>query len=106
MPLDDAPSLEAELSQLIADQEAAADDAAMAEQDFHAYSLEIRRSDGTEVVSISGLASRRKWSVCLQSGGNAQTAYLGTADSPLVWANTWDHSISRDEDGTYFICID
>jgi hypothetical protein len=33
-------------------------------------------------------------------------AFLGTPSDPLVWVNTSDRQVERDEDGTYFIRID
>ncbi|ODQ97668.1 hypothetical protein BHQ21_26220 [Mycobacterium sherrisii] len=106
-PHDDAPDLDEELSQLVADQELVEDEAAHAHEEFNSHMLEIRRSDGTEVVTLSGLASGEKWSVYLKPGGKIQNAHLGAKVRPLVWVNARDdYEISRDRDGTYFITID
>jgi hypothetical protein len=33
-------------------------------------------------------------------------AYVGTPSDPIVWVNTEDRQVERDEDGTYVIRID
>jgi hypothetical protein len=95
-----------EFTELLEDQELADDEAEMSEQDANGHTLSIRRADGTEVVTVSTLGSGQQWSVYMQPGGGVQNAYLGGQSSPRVWVTSDEHKIARDEDGTYFICID
>jgi hypothetical protein len=103
---DDERDTDDELAELFGDQELADDEAEMSEQDANGHTLSIRRADGTEVVTVSTLGSGQQWSVYMQPGGDVQNAYLGGQSNPRVWVNSDEHAIARDEDGTYFICID
>jgi hypothetical protein len=82
--------------------EAEEDDAALADENAHM--LSIRRASGEEVLTI--FSPSEEWSVYLQPGGAMTNAFLGTPSDPLVWVNTSDRQVERDEDGTYFIRID
>lgn len=104
---DDEIDPDDDLAELIADDDLGDDEAEMSEHDVNAHTLSIRRADGTEVVSVvAALGSGPPWSVYMQPGGDIQNAYIGTPDVPLVWVNTDEHSVSRDDDGTYVISID
>jgi hypothetical protein len=104
---DDQPDPDEELAALISDHELADDEVEMSDHDVNAHTLSIRRSDGTEVVTVaSALGSGEQWSVYMQPGGGLQNAYLGGQDDPRVWVNTDESSVSRDDDGTYVIYID
>ena len=105
--LDDKPNLDDDLEESLSDQEPAEDETDMPEQDVNAYTLSIRRADGSEVVTVvSALESGEQWSVYMQPGGVVQNAYLGRQDDPRVWVKTDGASLSRDDDGTYAIYID
>jgi hypothetical protein len=105
--LDDQPNLDDDLEESLSDQEPAGDETDMPEQDVNAYTLSLRRADGSEVVTVvSALESGEQWSVYMQPGGVVQNAYLGRQDDPRVWVNTDGASLSRDDDGTYAIYID
>jgi hypothetical protein len=78
------------------------DDAAIA--DDNAHMLSIRRATGEEVLSI--FSPTEEWSVYLQPGGAMTNAFLGTPSDPIVWINTSDRRVERDEDGTFVIRID
>jgi hypothetical protein len=105
--LDDKPNLDDDLEESLSDQEPAEDETDMPEQDVNAYTLSIRRADGSEVVTVvSALESGEQWSVYMQPGGVVQNAYLGRQDDPRVWVNTDGASLSRDDDGTYAIYVD
>jgi hypothetical protein len=80
------------------------DDDDAAPEDENAHTLSIRRANGEEVVSI--FSPTEEWSVYLQPGGAMTNAFVGTAGDPLVWVNTDDRRVERDEDGTYVIRID
>lgn len=105
--LDDQPGPDDDLAELISDPESTEDDTEMSEQDANAYTLSIRRADGTEVVTVvSAMGAGQQWSVYMQPGGSLQNVYLGGQDDPRVWVNVYESSISRDDDGTYVIYID
>ncbi|HJT94539.1 MAG TPA: hypothetical protein VJ777_21790 [Mycobacterium sp.] len=78
------------------------DDAAL--QDENAHTLSIRRTTGEEVLTI--FSPGEEWSVYLQPGGGMSSAFVGTPSEPVVWVNTSDRRVERDEDGTYVIRID
>lgn len=73
------------------------------DENYHAYMLQIRRADGTVVVSVTAsLDFGRPWSLIpMRPDGKRHIADQGN-----VWVYTPDREISRDEDGTYFISID
>jgi hypothetical protein len=73
-------------------------------EDENAHTLSIRRADGEEVLSI--FSPTEEWSVYLRPGGAMTNAYVGTPTDPVVWVNTEDRRVERDEDGTYVIRID
>jgi hypothetical protein len=73
-------------------------------EDENAHTLSIRRADGEEVLSI--FSPTEEWSVYLQPGGAMTNAYVGTPTDPVVWVNTEDRRVERDDDGTYVIRID
>jgi hypothetical protein len=105
--LDDQPDPDDDLAGLISDDESAVDETEMSEQEINAHTLSIRRADGSEVVTVvSALESGQQWSVYMQPGGGLQNAYLGGQDDPRVWVSTDGAALSRDDDGTYVICID
>lgn len=83
-----------------------ADDDELEESDGNGHLLSIRRADGTELVTLSTLASGEQWAVYMQPGGGIQNAYVGAQDSPIVWLNTDEHTVGRHEDGTYVIVVD
>lgn len=103
---DDETDIDDEFAQLIGDEELTEDEVELSEHDANAHTLSIRRADGTEVVTVSTLGSGQPWAVFMAPGGRVQNAYVGGVDSPLVWLNSDDHAVSRDEDGTYVITID
>ena len=72
--------------------------------DENAHMLSIRRGTGEEVLTI--FSPTEEWSVYLQPGGAMTNAFLGTPSDPIVWVNTGDRRVERDEDGTYVVCID
>ena len=78
------------------------DDTAL--EDENAHTLSIRRANGEEVLSI--FSPIEEWSVYLRPGGGITNAFLGTPSDPVVWVNTNDRRVERDEDGTYVIRID
>jgi hypothetical protein len=78
------------------------DDAAIADENAHM--LSIRRASGEELLTI--FSPSEEWSVYLQPGGAMTNAFLGTPSDPIVWINTNDRQVERDEDGTYVIRID
>jgi hypothetical protein len=78
------------------------DDAAAADENAHM--LSIRRATGEEILTI--FSPSEEWSVYLQPGGAMTNAFLGTPSDPIVWVNTADRRVERDEDGTYVIRID
>lgn len=78
------------------------DDAAL--QDENAHTLSIRRATGEEILTI--FSPGEEWSVYLQPGGGMSNAFVGTPSEPVVWVNTSDRRVERDEDGTYVIRID
>jgi hypothetical protein len=78
------------------------DDAAIADENAHM--LSIRRGTGEEVLTI--FSPSEEWSVYLQPGGATTNAFVGTPSDPVVWVNTSDRRVERDEDGTYVIRID
>jgi hypothetical protein len=78
------------------------DDAAVADENAHV--LSIRRASGEELLSIFSPAE--EWSVYLQPGGAMTNAFVGTPSDPIVWVNTSDRRVERDEDGTFVIRID
>jgi hypothetical protein len=78
------------------------DDAAI--EDENAHTLSIRRANGEEVLSI--FSATEEWSVYLRPGGGMTNAFVGTPSDPIVWVNTDDRRVERDEDGTYVIRID
>jgi hypothetical protein len=78
------------------------DDAAI--EDENAHTLSIRRANGEEVLSI--FSPTEEWSVYLLPGGAMTNAFVGTPSYPIVWVNTDDRRVERDEDGTYVIRID
>ena len=82
--------------------EAEEDDAAI--QDENAHTLSIRRATGEEILTI--FSPSEEWSVYLQPGGGMSNAFIGTPSEPVVWVNTSDRRVERDEDGTYVIRID
>ena len=82
--------------------EADEDDAAL--EDENAHTLSIRRANGDEVMTI--FSPTEEWSVYLRPGGAMTNAFLGTPSDPIVWVNTEDRQVERDEDGTYVIRID
>jgi hypothetical protein len=82
--------------------EADEDEAAL--EDENAHTLSIRRANGDEVMTI--FSPTEEWSVYLRPGGAMTNAYLGTPSEPIVWVNTEDRQVERDEDGTYVIRID
>jgi hypothetical protein len=82
--------------------EADEDDAAL--EDENAHTLSIRRANGDEVMNI--YSPTEEWSVYLRPGGAMTNAFLGTPSEPIVWVNTEDRQVERDEDGTYVIRID
>ena len=88
------------------DDELTMDEMELSEQEANGHLLSIRRADGTEVVTLSTLASGEPWAVYMQPGGGVQNVYLGAQDSPVVWVDADAHPITRDEDGTYVIQID
>jgi hypothetical protein len=73
-------------------------------EDENAHTLSIRRANGEEVLSI--FSPHEEWSVYLQPGGGITNAFVGTPGDPIVWVNTADGRIERDEDGTYIIRVD
>jgi hypothetical protein len=73
-------------------------------EDENAHTLSIRRADGEAVLSI--FSPTEEWSVYLQPGGAMTNASLGTPTDPVVWVNTEDRRVERDDDGTYVIRID
>jgi hypothetical protein len=93
----DDPNLEDEFAD-----EAESDDAA--EEDENGHTLSIRRADGEEVLSI--FSPTEEWSIYLRPGGAMTNAYVGTPSDPVVWVNTEDRRVERDDDGTYVIRID
>ena len=96
--LDDQPNPDDDLEESISDEEPARDETEMLEQDVNAYTLSIRRADGSEVVTVvSALESGEQWSVYMQPGGVVLNAYLGRQDDPRVWVNTDGASLSRDD---------
>jgi hypothetical protein len=72
--------------------------------DENAHMLSIRRGTGEEVLTV--FSPTEEWSVYLQPGGAMTNAFLGTPNDPIVWVNTSDRRVERDEDGTYVVCID
>jgi hypothetical protein len=78
------------------------DEAAIADENAH--TLSIRRASGEEIVTI--FSPTEEWSVYLQPGGAMTNAFLGTPSDPIVWVNTSDRRVERDEDGTFVIRID
>jgi hypothetical protein len=80
------------------------DAAEIGEQEQNAHTLSIRRANGEEVLSV--FSPIEEWSVYLQPGGEITNAFLGTPSDPIVWVNTNDRRVERDEDGTYVIRID
>jgi hypothetical protein len=90
----------------LVEEELAADEEELSEEDVNGHVLSIRRADGTELVTLSTVTSGEPWAVYMQPGGGVQNAYAGPQDRPHVWVNTDEHQISRDEDGTYVICVD
>ena len=72
--------------------------------DENAHTLSIRRANGDEVMTI--FSPTEEWSVYLRPGGAMTNAYVGTPSEPIVWVNTEDRQVERDEDGTYVIRID
>ncbi len=78
------------------------DDAA--EEDENGHTLSIRRANGEEVLSI--FSPVEEWSVYLRPGGGITNAFVGTPGDPIVWVNTDDRRVERDDDGTYVIRID
>ena len=82
--------------------EAEEDDAAT--EDENAHTLSIRRASGEEILTI--FSPSEEWSVYLQPGGGMSNAFIGTPTEPVVWVNTSDRPVERDEDGTYVIRID
>jgi hypothetical protein len=80
------------------------DEAEIGEQEQNAHTLSIRRANGEEVLSV--FSPIEEWSVYLQPGGEITNAFLGTPSDPIVWVNTNDRRVERDEDGTYVIRID
>jgi hypothetical protein len=93
----DDPDLDVELAD-----EPEEDDAAIADENAHM--LSIRRATGEEVLTI--FSPSEEWSVYLQPGGAMTNAFLGTPSDPIVWVNTSDRRVERDEDGTFVIRID
>jgi hypothetical protein len=73
-------------------------------EDENGHTLSIRRANGEEVVSI--FSPTEEWSVYLRPGGGMTNAFVGTPTDPIVWVNTNDRRVERDEDGTYVIRID
>jgi hypothetical protein len=73
-------------------------------EDENAHTLSIRRANGEEVLTI--FSPGEEWSVYLAPGGGMTNAFVGTPGEPLVWVNTADRPVERDEDGTYVIRID
>jgi len=73
-------------------------------EDENAHTLSIRRANGEEVLNI--FSPGDQWSVYLAPGGGMTNAFVGTPGEPLVWVNTADRPVERDEDGTYVIRID
>jgi hypothetical protein len=73
-------------------------------EDENGHTLSNRRADGEEVLSI--FSPTEEWSVYLRPGGAMTNAYVGTPTAPVVWVNTEDRRVERDEDGTYVIRID
>jgi hypothetical protein len=73
-------------------------------EDENAHTLSIRRGNGEEVLSIFSPAE--EWNVYLRPGGAMTNAFVGTPSDPIVWVNTEDRQVERDEDGTYLIRID
>ena len=73
-------------------------------EDDNAHTLSIRRATGEEVLSI--FSPHEEWSVYLRPGGAMADAFVGTPSDPIVWVNTDDRRVERDEDGTYVIRID
>jgi hypothetical protein len=93
----DDPSLDEEFAD-----ESEDDDAVI--EDENAHTLSIRRANGEEVLSI--FSPTEEWSVYVRPGGAMTNAYVGTPSDPIVWVNTDDQQVERDEDGTYVIRID
>jgi len=93
----DDPDLDDELVD-----DAEGDDAAI--EDENAHTLSIRRANGEEVLSI--FSPTEEWNVYLRPGGAMTNAFVGTPSDPIVWVNTDDRRVERDEDGTYVIRID
>jgi hypothetical protein len=93
----DDPDLDDEL-----EDDTESDDAAL--EDENAHTLSIRRANGEEVLSI--FSPTEEWSVYLRPGGAMTNAFVGTPSDPIVWVNTEDRRVERDEDGTYVIRID
>jgi hypothetical protein len=78
------------------------DDAAL--EDENGHTLSIRRANGEEILNIFSPAE--EWSVYLRPGGAVTNAFVGSPSDPIVWVNTEDRQVERDEDGTYVIRID
>jgi hypothetical protein len=78
------------------------DDAAP--EDENGHTLSIRRANGQEVMTI--FSPTEEWSVYLRPGGAMTNAFVGSPSDPIVWVNTDDRQVERDEDGTYVIRID
>ncbi|WP_242453683.1 hypothetical protein [Mycolicibacterium sp. P9-64] len=95
-----------ETDEPLVEDELAADEEELSEEEVNGHLLSIRRADGTELVTLSTAASGEPWAVYMQPGGGVQNAYAGPQDNPHVWVNADEHHISRDEDGTYVICVD
>jgi hypothetical protein len=55
---------------------------------------------------LSIFSPTEEWSIYLRPGGAMTNAYVGTPSDPVVWVNTEDRRVERDEDGTYVIRID
>lgn len=73
-------------------------------EDENGHTLSIRRSNGDEVLTI--FSPTEEWSVYLRPGGAMTNAFIGTPSDPIVWVNTDDRQVERDDDGTYVIRID
>ena len=73
-------------------------------EDENAHTLSIRRASGEEILTVFSPAE--EWSVYLAPGGGMTNAFVGTPGDPIVWVNTNDRPVERDEDGTYIIRID
>jgi frataxin-like iron-binding protein CyaY len=103
---DDELDPDDELADLTGEHDLSEDEELLSDEDYNGHVLSIRRADGTEVVTLSTLASGQPWAVHMQPGGAIQNAYVGPQDTPHVWVNADAYEISRDEDGTYVIRID